>query len=112
MSCGVVHRCGLDLALLWLWCRLAAVALIGPLAWEPPYAAGAALKRQKTKKKKKIVYVGFRFLITTSFKKPLRCSIKKEYSLLFEKAYLFQLRICVRPDFLHVLQPKHCITEA
>ena len=28
----------------------AAVALIGPLAWEPPYAAeGAALKRQKTR---------------------------------------------------------------
>ena len=29
-------------ALLWLWCRLAATAPIGPLAWEPPYAAGAA----------------------------------------------------------------------
>ena len=34
-----------------LWCRLAATVLIGPLAWEPPYAAGAALKRQKDKKK-------------------------------------------------------------
>ena len=33
-----------DLALLWLWCRLAVVALIRPLAWEPPYAMGAALK--------------------------------------------------------------------
>ena len=40
-----------DPALLWLWCRPAAVALIGPLAWEPTYAAGAALKRQKKKKK-------------------------------------------------------------
>ena len=30
--------------------RAAAVALIGPLAWEPPYAAGAALKSQKKKK--------------------------------------------------------------
>ena len=38
-----------DLALLWLWCRLAAVAPIRPLAWEPPYAAGAAPKRQKSK---------------------------------------------------------------
>ena len=47
MSCGVGHRRGLDLALLWLWCRLAATALIGPLAWEPPYAVGAALKRHK-----------------------------------------------------------------
>ena len=33
--------------LLWLWCRPAAVAMIQPLAWEPPYAAGAALKKQK-----------------------------------------------------------------
>ena len=27
-----------------LWCRLAAVAPIRPLAWEPTYAEGAALK--------------------------------------------------------------------
>ena len=47
MSHGVGHRCGLDPALLCLWHRLAAVALIGPLAWEPPHAVGAALKRQK-----------------------------------------------------------------
>ena len=33
--------------LLWLWCRPAAVALTGPLAWEPPYAMGVALKRKK-----------------------------------------------------------------
>ena len=39
--------------LLWLWGRPAATALIRPLAWEPPYAAGAALKRQEKKKKKK-----------------------------------------------------------
>jgi len=43
-----------DLALLWLWCRLEAVALIRPLAWEPPYAIGTApQKRQKDQKKKK-----------------------------------------------------------
>ena len=36
-----------DMALPWLWCRLAAVTLIGPLVWEPPYAAGAALKTKK-----------------------------------------------------------------
>ena len=51
MSCGVGHRCGLDLALLWLWSRLAATAPIRPLAWEPPYATGAAL--EKTGKKKR-----------------------------------------------------------
>ena len=28
----------------WLWCRLEATALIRPLAWELPCAAGAALK--------------------------------------------------------------------
>ena len=38
-----------DPVLLWLWCRPAAVALIRPLAWEPPYTAGVALKRQKHK---------------------------------------------------------------
>ena len=27
-SCGVGHRCGSNLALLWLWYRLAATALI------------------------------------------------------------------------------------
>ena len=32
-----------------------ATAPIRPLAWEPPYAAGAALKRQKTKKKKNLI---------------------------------------------------------
>jgi len=52
MSWGIVPRHGSDLALLWLWCKPAAAAPIQPLAWEPPYAAGVALKRQKTKKKK------------------------------------------------------------
>ena len=33
-------------------CRLAATASIRPLAWEPPYAVGVALKRPKKKKKK------------------------------------------------------------
>ena len=47
MSCGVGHGCGSDPVLLWLWCRPAAVVLIGLLAWEPPYATGAALKREK-----------------------------------------------------------------
>ena len=53
MRCAVRHRHGSDLMLLWLWCRLAAVAPIGPLAWELPYAAGAALKKKKQNKTKK-----------------------------------------------------------
>ena len=38
-----------DLALLWLWERLAVAALIRSLAWEPPYAD---LKYKKKKKKR------------------------------------------------------------
>ena len=34
--------------LVWLWCRLAAAAMIQPLARELPYA-GVALKREKKK---------------------------------------------------------------
>jgi len=39
-----------DLALLWLWHRPVATAPIGPLAWEPPYAAGAAQEKAKRQK--------------------------------------------------------------
>ena len=55
MSCGVGRRHGLDLALLWLWCKLEATALIRPLAWEPPHAEGVALEKPKsqTNKQKK-----------------------------------------------------------
>ena len=49
MSCGVGRRQGSDLVLLWLWCRPAATATTRPLSWEPRYAAGMALKRQKKK---------------------------------------------------------------
>ena len=34
------RKCSLDPALLWLWYGPAAAALIGPLAWECPYATG------------------------------------------------------------------------
>ena len=47
MSCGVGGKCGSDLVLLWLWRRPAAVAPIQPLAWEPAYAMGVALKNAK-----------------------------------------------------------------
>ena len=49
-NCGI--GCGLssDLAWLWLWCRLAATAPVGPLDWEAPYAAVVDPKRQKKKK--------------------------------------------------------------
>ena len=54
MSCGVGCRRGSDPVLWWPWHRLAATAPPRPLAWEPPYAVGMALKKKgqiKTKKK-------------------------------------------------------------
>ena len=47
MSGGISLGLDWDPELLWLWGRPAATAPIRPLAWEPPYAAGVALKRQK-----------------------------------------------------------------
>ena len=32
MSCGIEHRCGSDLVLLWLWCRPSATVPVRPLA--------------------------------------------------------------------------------
>ena len=59
MSSGVGCRHRVDLALLWLWHRLAAITPILPLVWELPYAVGAALKikkqKKKYKKKKKVI---------------------------------------------------------
>ena len=57
MSCGVGGRRGSDLVFLWLWCRPAVAALIPPLAWEPPYAMGAALKRPRKKSLAAIVII-------------------------------------------------------
>ena len=54
MSYGVGCRCGPDPMSLWLWCKPAAIAPIRPLAWEPPYAMGVALEKEKKEKKKKL----------------------------------------------------------
>ena len=55
MSCGIGRRRGSDAALLWLWHRLVAMALIRPAAWEPPYNVGVAQEMAKRQKKKKPV---------------------------------------------------------
>ena len=52
MGCGVGYRHGSDPTLLCLLRRPAATAPIQPLSWDPPYAAGVALKDKKTKKRK------------------------------------------------------------
>ena len=46
MLSGLRIQCSLE-----LWYRLAATAPIQPLAWEPPYAAGATLKSKKKGRK-------------------------------------------------------------
>ena len=60
MSCGVGCTCGSDPVLLWLQCRSAAAALIGPLDWELPYAVGVALKK---KKQQDVVIVLYMFVV-------------------------------------------------
>ena len=41
-----------SLDLNWLWHRVVAIALIGPLAWDLAYAVGVALKRKKKKRER------------------------------------------------------------
>ena len=56
-----------DPALLRLWCRPAAAALIRPLDWELPYTTGAALKR---KKNYEVLFFGdFLMVLISSFRK-------------------------------------------
>ena len=43
-----------DPVLLWLWCRPAVTAPNLPLAWELPYATGAAIKNKQTNKQKEL----------------------------------------------------------
>ena len=53
MSCGVGHRRGLSSTLLWLWCRLGAVALIRPPSLGTSKCHGCGPKKTKNKKKNK-----------------------------------------------------------
>jgi len=76
VSCGVGCRSGSDPALLWLWRRPVATAPIRPLAWEPPYAAGAAQEiatittttttTKKTKKIIKYIYI-YIYILSAEF---------------------------------------------
>ena len=91
MSCGVGLRRSLDLALLWLWRRLAAVALVQPLAWKLLYATGVALKSKKKKKKKKAPPIFLEVYITICFLKlpmPPDCPVD-----LSERGYSFCLLV-------------------
>ena len=59
MCFGVGHRRSPDPVLLWLWCRLAAVAPIQSLAWEPPY--GPKKKKKKKRKESKQAKIKIRY---------------------------------------------------
>ena len=48
-------------------CRLAVSAPIRPLAWEPPYAVGAALKKKQKKEKGKTLIVTSYFQVSLHF---------------------------------------------
>ena len=73
VSCGVGRRHGSDPALLGLWCRPVAVALIQPLAWEPPFITGAALKckNKQTNKNPAVLFILFIYLFFLLFLGPL-----------------------------------------
>ena len=66
MTCGLGHRHDSDPVLLCLWHRLAAEALIWPLPWKLPCAAGAALKRKKKCWWLMLLRISMCLLITTS----------------------------------------------
>ena len=59
VSCGVGRRHGSDPTLLWLRCRPAVEVPKLPLAWEPPHAMGAALKRKEKNKQTNQPVPGF-----------------------------------------------------
>ena len=85
MSCGVDHRPGSDLALVWLWCRPAAVAPIQPLAWEPPYAA---LQPWGKKKKKELaIRILTKILIPTNRENECWVPRKSEIAKYFPSKY-------------------------
>ena len=75
-----------NLALLWLWCRLTAAAQIQPLAWEFPYAEGAALKKKSV-----------RWLWRLWVQSPAWCNRLKD-------PVLVQFRFHPWPRNLHMLQ--------
>ena len=99
MTCGVGRRRGLDPVSLWLWHRPAAVALIRPLALEPPFAVGAALNSKRKGFVKKS-YLPFRlvflkqvsfsnkiYALTVAFVVP--CGINKATLEVFKRGTIF-----------------------
>ena len=75
--------------MLWLWHRLMATAPIRPLAWEPPYAVGAALRRQKNKNKinKIISWIQLLWKTVEQLLKKLKLKLPHDSAILFLGIY-------------------------
>ena len=106
MSCGVGRRGGSDPALLWLRCRPAATAPIKPLAWDPPYAMGEALKRKKKKKKKKPFIYSFSHSRNPHCQLPRSLTFHRDQCIIWRVALPSESYTCteimVSPHFLRV----------
>jgi len=102
VSCGVGCRCCSDPALLWLWGRPAATALIRPPVWEPPYAVGAALKRPKKKKEKEKKKLS---LVFHNFSRRILNYLAQFFFFLFSSGYfklIFSVARFLVPEFCQV----------
>ena len=98
--CGVGRRHGLDPELLWLWCRLATVALIRPLAWELPYAPGVPLAPQKECHMYKTIVIFWDWLLSCSiilWDSSNLLYVSAVHSFLFLSSVLFTLCLFIYP---------------
>ena len=91
---AVGHRCGSDLVLLWLWHRPVVLAQIRCLAWEPPYAVGAALKLKKKKFLTNLLFLCLKGIKASCFGHFLS-PISTRPSCTWVKIFLFLLLICL-----------------
>ena len=84
----------------WLWCRRAATAPIWPLAWKPPFAMGATLKRQKTKNETKQKEIDS---VWQYYKNIRLLSYFDQFNLTDKISHLFyNIRTVVTDQLLHI----------
>jgi len=93
MSCDVGLRRSSDPALLWLWHRPAAVALIQLLAWELPYSVGAALKKGRGKENTFLILRGAGSIETRPETNPTqnKDTLGPYRDILRKSGYIFEL---------------------
>ena len=79
MSYGVGHRLGSDLVLLWLWCRLAATAPIGPFPGNlhmPQVWPQKRKKKQNTQEALPLPNSSDNYMYQGEFKMPIKRRIE------------------------------------